>query len=338
MLRFAFASPLLLGAFALPFCSGNPIRDVVSAGKNVSSSDVREVGSAAAQESREKDECLKGAKRPVGWQEEYEIGGAVAVAFATRQGGLVSGLPNASLDKVSEYVNVVGQSITARSPRPNITWVFGVLQSDAVNAFSAPGGYVFVTTGLLKRLDNEAQLAGVLSHEVAHVTLKHALNNYQAVKEAQCTGGQVLGTGLAVAGNRARGVLPGEVSRFVRMGDLRQLKGPLLKEFVDKVIDSIVTQGNSKEAEYQSDALAMDLMVSAGYQPKEYVNFVRKLPGGGTFANHPTGDDRAEALDKHLKASRQAGAGGGFTAYDGLALDKLPVVPLRGQLKAVGGK
>ena len=80
----------------------------------------------------------------------------------------------------------MGKNLASRSTRPTLQWTFGVLDSEVVNAVSAPGGYVFVTRGLLKRVSNEAALAGVLSHEIAHVTRKDAFAIYQKTKVDQC--------------------------------------------------------------------------------------------------------------------------------------------------------
>ena len=81
----------------------------------------------------------------------------------------------------------MGRNLAAQSSRPTLEWTFGVLKEPHVfNAASAPGGYVFVTRGLLATVEDEAQLAGVLAHEIAHVNLRHALMRYGEVKVTQC--------------------------------------------------------------------------------------------------------------------------------------------------------
>ena len=89
-------------------------------------------------------------------------------------------------NQLHRYLNVVGKNVAARSSRPTLQWTFGVLDSEVVNAVSAPGGYVFVTRGLLRRVNNEAALAGVLSHEIAHVTHRDSFLIYQRTKVDQC--------------------------------------------------------------------------------------------------------------------------------------------------------
>jgi predicted Zn-dependent protease len=81
---------------------------------------------------------------------------------------------------VQEYVNQIGHWLIRQTERPNLPWRFGVLDSSTVNAFAAPGGYVFITRGLLLRMTSEAELAGVLGHEIAHVLKRHHLEAIRA--------------------------------------------------------------------------------------------------------------------------------------------------------------
>ena len=74
---------------------------------------------------------------------------------------------------LNRYVSLVGTRVASKSDRSALTWTFGVLASDSVNAFSAPGGYILVTEGLLRMLETEDELAAVLAHEVAHVVRQH---------------------------------------------------------------------------------------------------------------------------------------------------------------------
>src|SRR3954467_9544972 len=88
---------------------------------------------------------------------------------------LVGAAPLLDQSAMQRYVNQVGRWLSLHSERPNLDWRFGILDSDNLNAFATPGGYVLVTKGLLARLKNEAELAGVLAHEIAHVVKKHHL-------------------------------------------------------------------------------------------------------------------------------------------------------------------
>jgi predicted Zn-dependent protease len=106
----------------------------------------------------------------IGLKEENSIGGAVAIEIVARFGGVWKDAA------ATQRVNLVGKSLTRYCDRPELNFKFGLLNSDTINAFSAPGGYVFITKGLYDLVgDNDDQLAGVLGHEITHVTQRHAL-------------------------------------------------------------------------------------------------------------------------------------------------------------------
>ena len=95
-------------------------------------------------------------------------------------------------DDLQRYVQDLGMQLAKRSQRPNLPWSFAVLDSPAVNAFALPGGYIYITRGIMSFLDTEAQLAGVLGHEIGHVTARHASQQYSRATGAQL--GLILGT------------------------------------------------------------------------------------------------------------------------------------------------
>lgn len=226
---------------------------------------------------RDAKACEK-LKADISIEEEYSLGGAVALNWVRRGGGLMLGDNAERL--LHQYLNTVGRNLAAQSPRPTLEWTFGVLKDpEAFDAVSAPGGYVFVTRGLLQGVDNEAQLAGVLAHEIAHITLKHALARYGETKVKQCKVGA-----LDLDG-------PGNVL------------GPL----TDKAVDSIVANGYGKEDEFAADELAVHLMVSAGYDPDEYTRFLGKIPESKRgFSNHPRKADRLKRLTTVLENGKKS--------------------------------
>ncbi len=99
-------------------------------------------------------------------QQEQQLGERIA-------GNLLGVAPLVTDDGLQRYINLVGRWVASQSERPDLDWRFGVIESEDVNAFAAPGGYVMVTKGLYCRLNNEAELAGVLGHEIAHVLGRH---------------------------------------------------------------------------------------------------------------------------------------------------------------------
>lgn len=163
-------------------------------------------------------------------QEEVAIGRQIA-------GNLLGAAPLVADKKLQKYVNNVGRQVASMSERPDLAWHFGVIESDDINAFAAPGGYIFVTRGLYLRLNNEAELAGVLAHEIGHVIKKHHLNILQQSKMLDI-GSQLIS---------------------------RQIDG---NEKITKLIGSgaeIVSRSLDKKAEFEADRIGVVLTARAGY-------------------------------------------------------------------------
>ena len=115
---------------------------------------------------------VKKATTGVDEKEEVEIGRDMAAR-------LLGAVPLAADDALQRYVNHVGRWLAAQTERPGLPWRFGVLEAPQLNAFATPGGHIFVTRGLVARMTSEAELAGVLAHEIAHVLRKHHLKAIQ---------------------------------------------------------------------------------------------------------------------------------------------------------------
>src|SRR5829696_750511 len=111
-------------------------------------------------------------------KEEQDMGAAISEKLREKYGVVQSG-------PVHKYVSLVGKALASSSTRPGLTWTFIVLDTDGVNAFAAPGGFVHITRGALALCENEAELAGVLGHEITHITAKHTIN---AIKKSKVTG------------------------------------------------------------------------------------------------------------------------------------------------------
>ena len=213
-------------------------------------------------------------------EEENRIGKQIA-------GNLLGAVPLVRDDKLQAYVNQVGNWVALQSGRKETTWHFGVLDTEDINAFAAPGGYVFVTKGLYRRLNNEAELAGVLGHEIAHVTQKHHL---KVLKQSSLIG--VLGQ---AASNKAKS------------------SDQVVQNLIGNGAE-IMARGLDKDAEFEADRIGMVYAARAGYTPWGLPDVLQDLAGlpakdGRTsllYKTHPLPADRlaalGEAVDGRLDA------------------------------------
>lgn len=276
-------------------------------------------------DARAAAKCDPIRKAEVAWPEERSMGGVVSIKQVSKFGNLVLDgitatdpvalakdveakkkitLPDGPKNDLATYVSVVGRNLAKYSTRPDIPWTFAVIENDTPNAFSAPGGYVVVTTALLKKMTNEAQLAGVLAHEIGHIVHKHSIKRYRTAKADQCSaavsGGYVIGKGLQAAIN----LLPAKVrdaAQFANEFENFDMDAPNKGKFVVFVMDAVMffieLKGNETEDEFQADATALELVSFAGYDAAEYEKFLGTLDGGGAlFSKHPSTSDRVAKL------------------------------------------
>src|SRR5687767_3756745 len=152
-------------------------------------------------------------------------------------------------EALQRYVNDVGQQLARLSHRPNLPWSFTVVDNPAINAFALPGGYIYLTRGILAYLDDEAELAGVLGHEIGHVTARHAAQAY--TRQAQAS------VGLAI------------LSIFV----------PSTAPFADlgSAGLSVLFLRHGREAELEADRLGVEYGSGAGYDPAGVPRFLATL-------------------------------------------------------------
>ncbi|MCT7978643.1 M48 family metallopeptidase [Laspinema olomoucense] len=184
--------------------------------------------------------------------------------------------------QINNYVTEVGDRLVAQSDRPNLPYTFQVVEDDSINAFATMGGFVYVTTGLLQAMDNEAQLAGVMSHEIGHIVSKHSIRQMREV---------IIARGLA----GAAGV---DSNIAVQLGVELALRLP-----------------RSRQHEYEADRGALAILLNTGYSPLGLVQFFEKLldkPSPPTFlSTHPASSDRIAALEQMIPAA-QANQGMGL--------------------------
>jgi beta-barrel assembly-enhancing protease len=283
----------------------------------------------AVETANKASECEKLRDLQVSYDEEVALGGAVAVNVVGSHGGLIVGEKGTPEYELTRYMNMVGKNLAAQSTRPTLDWTFGVLKSDEFNAFAAPGGYVFVTTGLLKQVDSEAQLAGVLGHEIGHITGRHALTVYSSVKANQCQTALAADAGGSLASQATgfNGALSSPIG-YVNLNDVANLD--ILAGLVDKMVESITTQGYAHSDEYAADQTSASLVLGAGYDPDEFTKFLDKIPegGGGIFSTHPKKQDRQGKINEWKEGAAEEDPFAG----DPESKD-LKSVPIKGQLK-----
>ncbi|OFZ81800.1 MAG: hypothetical protein A2583_11035 [Bdellovibrionales bacterium RIFOXYD1_FULL_53_11] len=162
-------------------------------------------------------------------------------------------------DKTGGYVSRVGAGLVAMSGRPEIRFHFGVIESNEINAYACPGGYVFITKGALSLMSGEAQLAGVISHEIAHINRKHV------VRALKIHGG---------GGSFASGIA-------AMIGGTSDSSRVILGSLMDRGMDLLFKDGLSIADEFDSDADAQENMVAAGYSPAEYRRYLQKISDAG---------------------------------------------------------
>ncbi|MCW5635667.1 MAG: M48 family metalloprotease [Rubrivivax sp.] len=200
------------------------------------------------------------------------------------------------------YVNGLGQKLAAQSHRAHLKWTFTVLDSPEINAFALPGGFVYVTRGIMAYLDSEADLAGVLGHEIGHVTARHGA---QRVTQQQRAG---LGVAVATVLGAVLGVgdVVGQVGQAIAAGHIAKY---------------------GREHELEADRLGAEYLARVRYNPTNMVDVIQVLKdqeryaaesaraagraapqGGGWLASHPSNDQRLDAI--RGSAQRLAGGGG----------------------------
>lgn len=220
-------------------------------------------------------------------EDEIAIGRQIA-------GNLLGAAPLVKDAALQQYVNRVGRWVANQSERPDFAWHFGVIESNDVNAFAAPGGYIFVTRGLYALLQNEAELAGVLAHEVGHVIRKHHLKILQK-------------------------------SRLLDMGSQALAKQISNNDKVQKLIGSgaeITARSLDKDAEFEADRIAVVLTARAGYDAFGLPSVLQQVGHYAADANnvallfktHPHPDARLQKLDGAM--------GDRFDSMKGLTLPK----------------
>ena len=212
---------------------------------------------------------------PISTEQEIEIGRGVAATVA----GHYTLYRDTTLTR---YVNLVGNAVAAANPRPDVVYRFAVLDTDEVNAFAAPGGYVFVTRGALALMEDESMLAGVLAHEVTHVNQRDVIEEIQDRARTEI--------GISEAAERID--ITGE-------------------EYLQKAIGvgtNALFMGLGREDEIEADTIGMRMASDTGYDRAGLERFVTLLEQSADEESlsllektHPDPDDRLEALEDAMR-------------------------------------
>ena len=228
--------------------------------------------------SKTKDVMVDLAKVEITPAEEQQLGLKVSTQLRQKYGVAQSA-------SVHKYVAQVGTVLAKASTRPGIKWTFIVLDTDGVNAFAAPGGYVHITRGALAMMQNESELAGVLGHEIAHVTLQHTIAAIKKGKRIE-----------KIAGSTRLAIITA-----------------LADKVYETVFENAYDRGDEKEADRDGIALAN----TVGYAPAGLGAFLTRLDErnkglkdrSGWFASHPETKDRIDEL-KHVIEKQKLAARG----------------------------
>jgi beta-barrel assembly-enhancing protease len=228
-------------------------------------------------------------------EEEIQLGNGLAA-------GMLGAAPLHKNETLQRYVNRVGRWVAAHSERADLPWTFGVIEGDTINAFAMPGGTVIISHGLLKRLQNESELAGVLAHEIAHVVQKHQLKAIQSGAWgdlAKSVGSEIASQKIARSGG----------------GALEQsLKSAAANQGLEFAKNGFFIKPLDRSLEYEADRMGVVLAARAGYDPYGFVSVLQMLSSqkpddeAGILATHPSPTERIAELEKVVPAlERYAG-------------------------------
>ena len=184
-------------------------------------------------------------------------------------------------EALTRYVNLVGRNLAAHANRPELSFRFVVLATDTINAYACPGGYIFITRGALEQMSDEAELAGVLAHEIAHITQKHivkALNIHGEKADAAAGISHILGS----------------IADPTRVA---------FSQAVDKAVDILFNHGLDKADEFEADRVGTELLVLTGYDPHALNRYLAKISKKSKAREtisetHPPFPERVKALDR----------------------------------------
>jgi beta-barrel assembly-enhancing protease len=240
-------------------------------------------------------------------QQEVELGAQQAQQVNAQ-------LPMLQDATVNAYVNSLGRSLASTTSRADLDWHFAVVNTDVINAFALPGGYIYVNRGVLERASNESEVAGVLAHEIEHVVRRHSVKQMEQVNNANI--------GVALACTLTNVCQNQAAQAAIQVGG------------------TAVFAKFSRGDEVQADEGGFDTMIRAGINPRGMLTFFQKLlaeekSGGGAasswFSDHPGTDDRISDIQRMLneRANQLSGLRTDSQAFQSMKrrLNQLPAAP-----------
>lgn len=196
--------------------------------------------------------------------------------------------------KINQYVNKVGGWLAINSSRPDLPWKFGIIDSESINAFAAPGGFIFITSAMLMQLNSEAELAAVLAHEISHVTLMHHL---EAIKSGALRSAMTETLFVSADAYHANTNAKQEKQEYAAWA-----------KTITHAAQDLYSKGLDRDDEIMADKLGLLLMTKAGYDPFAYVSSLQSIeaisPNDSSLAllykTHPTPTERLAKLQPKL--------------------------------------
>ncbi len=183
--------------------------------------------------------------------------------------------------QIGSYISTLGRRLASRAPGERYPYQFKVVNDRAINAFALPGGFLYINRGIFENADNEAQLAGVMAHEISHVVLRHGTNQMSKAYAAQAPL-TVLGGAL---GNSIGGILAQTGASFAA--------NSVLLKF-------------SRDAEQQADLMGTQILYDFGYDPRAMPQFFEKIEADGGarsaefFSDHPNPGNRIKGVNQEI--------------------------------------
>ncbi len=217
-------------------------------------------------------------------EEQYYIGRSVGA-------NLLGKYKLSECGRLKEYVSAIGQTLATASERPDTFkgYHFIVLdEPEQVNAFSVPSGFIFISTGLIAKAENEDELAGALAHEVAHIVYHHPSESIKNVYQDQLKKDLIDLAGEKVSESQKSELISGLAKGLNKVSGM--------------IVDS-AAKGYSREKEEESDLMAAQIMVDAGYDPNALTSIIRKLQPieKGGLGTHGNLEKRAEKVSDFIK-------------------------------------